>query len=468
MIHAPTIVWFRDDFRLADNPALLEAEKLHKPILCVVILDEAHLPGAAARWWLDRAIRSLDGDLRRMGGSLHVFRGPAGQVLTEIVSHTGADTVVWNRRYDLKGRETDTAIKAGLRAEGIAVHSFPGGLLHEPWRIRTRAGGQYKIFTAFWRGMRETHPTPFPPAPAPEKLAFAPLASPPAGLLPQQGDYGLLPTRPDWTGGLQEMWTPGEGEAHDRFAHFMRDGLDTYATARDFPAENASSRLSPFLRFGHVTAAQIWHGATEKGFPERFLMELAWRDFAWSLLFSAPDMATRNLRPEFDAMPWRDDPAGLARWQQGQTGYPLVDAGMRELWHTGWMHNRVRMVVASFLVKHLLIDWRQGEQWFADTLVDHDPASNPMNWQWNAGTGVDAAPYFRIMNPVLQSRKFDPHGAYIRRWVPELACLSDKAIHTPWETEIPRGYPAPIVDHRLARERALHAWKTMGSGAGQE
>ena len=378
----------------------------------------------------------------------------------EIIRRTGADTVLWNRRYDPIGRETDTVIKSELRSQGIMAHSFTGALLHEPWAIRTRSGGQYKIFTAFWRAMKAC-PTPFPPAPAPEKLTFASLSPMPDGLVVQKEEYGLLPTTYDWTGGLQAMWEPGEEAAHGQLSDFIENDLDTYATARDFPGQEATSRLSPFLRFGHITPAQIWHAATEKTYPEQFLAEVGWRDFAWSLLFVIPDMANRNLRPEFDAMPWRDDPVGLARWQKGQTGYPLVDAGMRELWHTGWMHNRVRMVVASFLVKHLLIDWRHGERWFADTLVDHDPASNPMNWQWSAGTGVDAAPYFRIMNPILQSRKFDPHGVYIRRWVPELSHLSDDAIHAPWETTLPRDYPPPVVDHRLARERALSAWKMI-------
>lgn len=425
-----------------------------------MILDDAHLPGAAVRWWLDGAIRSLDGALRKRGGALHVFRGGARDVLLEIIRRTGADTVLWNRRYDPIGRETDTVIKSELRSQGIMAHSFAGALLHEPWAIRTRSGGQYKIFTAFWRAMKAC-PTPFPPAPAPEKLTFASLLPMPDGLVVQKEEYGLLPTTYDWTSGLQAMWEPGEQAAHSQLSDFIENDLDTYATARDFPGQEATSRLSPFLRFGHITPAQIWHAATEKTYPEQFLAEVGWRDFAWSLLFVTPDMANRNLRPEFDAMPWRDDPAGLTRWQKGQTGYPLVDAGMRELWHTGWMHNRVRMVVASFLVKHLLIDWRHGERWFADTLVDHDPASNPMNWQWSAGTGVDAAPYFRIMNPILQSRKFDPHGVYIRRWVPELSHLSDDAIHAPWETALPRDYPLPVVDHRLARERALSAWKMI-------
>lgn len=451
-------MWFREDFRLADNPALRAAEKCGQPLFCIAILDEAHLPGAAARWWLHGALCSLDENLRRKGGALHVFRGPARAVLPTVVRITGADAVFWNRRYDPQGRETDTFLKTSLKDKGIPVRSFPGALLYEPWSIRTQSGSPYKIFTAFWRAARTQSPQ-LALHPAPEKLVFAP---PPANLGPlilKDSQYGLLPSKPDWAGGLRDTWSPGEDEACRLFSDFIQKYQENYDSTRDFPGKGTTSRLSPFLRFGHISPVRLWD-AVERGFcSEKFLAELGWREFAWSLLYSTPDLATRNLRPEFDAMPWRNDPVGLAAWQQGRTGYPLVDAGMRELWHTGWMHNRVRMVVASFLVKHLLIDWREGERWFADTLVDHDPASNPMNWQWSAGTGVDAAPYFRVMNPVLQSQKFDPQGDYIRLWVPELSYLSDRIIHTPWEAGGVRGYPSPIVDHREARVRALDAWK---------
>ncbi|NVN10969.1 cryptochrome/photolyase family protein [Nguyenibacter vanlangensis] len=460
MIQSPTIMWFREDFRISDNLALHEAERRGQPVLCIAVLDDDRLPGAAARWWLHGAIRSLDESLHKKGGALHVFRGPALKVLAAIVQATGAGAVFWNRRYDPQGRKTDTAVETMLNAKGITVRSFSGALLHEPWTVRTRSCQPYKIFTAFWRAARALPPAIFL-HPAPEKLVFARLSPALDHLTVKDMRYGLRPAHPDWAGGLHETWTPGEESARDRLAAFLQYDLARYAAERDFPAKDRTSRLSPFLRFGHLSPGRIWDAAMRGAYAEKFLTELGWREFAWSVLYSTPDMATRNLRPEFDAMPWRDSPGELAAWQQGRTGYPLIDAGMRELWHTGWMHNRVRMVAASFLVKHLLIDWREGERWFADTLVDHDPASNPMNWQWSAGTGVDAAPYFRIMNPLLQSRTFDPGGDYIRRWVPELAHLPADAIHAPWISGRPDNYPAPIVDHRMARERALKAWKTI-------
>ncbi|GBR01430.1 deoxyribodipyrimidine photolyase [Acetobacter oeni LMG 21952] len=385
---------------------------------------------------------------------------------------TGAQSIFWNRRYDLPGRQTDAAIKAELKNNGIAVHSHIGALLNEPWTVKTRSGAPFQVFKPFWREARELF-LPRSPLAVPSGLTFASLPAALSEVCFNPDNYSLRPDCPDWAVGLRETWIPGEEEAHALLDSFMSRDLTAYATSRDFPGENTSSHLSPYLRFGHITPAQVWHAVEEKAHRDseagaaKFLAELGWREFAWSLLFAHDDLATRNLRPAFDAMPWRKDGRALKAWQTGRTGYPLVDAGMRELWHTGWMHNRVRMVVASFLVKHLLIDWREGERWFADTLVDYDPASNAMNWQWNAGTGVESAPYFRVMNPVLQSQKFDPKGVYIRRWVPELASLPDEFIHTPWEAgetsgnESRQGYPSPIVDHREARDRALAAWRDL-------
>ena len=459
MTVSPTLVWFREDFRLADNQALYEAAQRGQPLICLFILDETTPMGAAAQWWLDGAIHALAADLRAKGGDLHVLRGPAQSVVETVVQATGAGAVFWNRRYDPHGRETDTGIKAGGGGRGGGAGSVAGAGRQERGTVRTQSGSQYKRVAALGRAAC-TWPVQAFVRPAPERRVFAaPVPALEALRVPPE-QYGLLPTTPDWAGGLRETWVPGEAQACAQLADFCQHDQADYAQTRDFPAKESTSGLSPFLRFGHVSPARVWESAQARPNPEKFLTELGWRDFAWSLLFETPDLASRNLRPEFDAMPWRTDPKGLAAWQHGQTGYPLVDAGMRELWHTGVMHNRVRMVVASFLVKHLLIDWREGERWFADTLVDYDPASNPMNWQWGAGTGVDAAPYFRIMNPVLQSRKFDPQGAYIRSWVPEIAHLSDKDIHTPWETGC-QGYVAPIVDHAMARARALAAWKAL-------
>ncbi|MBB2202935.1 FAD-binding domain-containing protein [Gluconacetobacter tumulisoli] len=467
----PIIVWFREDFRLSDNAALSAAVEKGHPVLCVFVLDAAAFPGGAARWWLDGALRALDAALRTHGGALHVLRGSAARLIPELAQCSGAAAVHWNRRYDPGGRAVDASLKGTLRQMGVAGHSFAGALLHEPWTVRTRTGTPFQMFTPFWRAACAVG-GPRPPLPAPSGFSFAEWPESFGENRVVAAGFGLLPVAPDWAAGLREEWTPGETAAQDGLTRFVTEDLAAYGRARDIPAAEGTSRLSPYLRFGHITPAQVRQAVLESGQEgTKFLAEIGWREFAWSLLFEHEDLTRRNLRSAFDALPWRTDPAGLRAWQAGRTGYPLVDAGMRQLWRTGWMHNRVRMVVASFLVKHLLIDWRQGEAWFADTLVDHDPASNPMNWQWNAGTGVDAAPFFRIMNPLLQSEKFDPEGDYIRRWVPELADVPAGMIHAPWAADagalgacgvvLGRDYPAPIVDHRQARARALAAWTAL-------
>ncbi|WP_291363983.1 cryptochrome/photolyase family protein [Acetobacter sp. UBA5411] len=474
MSTCPTIIWFREDFRLADNAALSAAARDGAPVLCITILEPEPQQGAAHDWWRDGAIRALDAALQEKGGRLHVLSGKAEDLVPALAKACNASAVHWNRRYDPTGRAIDTAINTQLKSTGTEAHSFSGTLLHEPWTIRTQADKPFQVFTPFWRAARKLG-DPRPPLPAPDTLKFAsfPKTDQFHSLPPEE--FNLLPTSPDWAAGFRETWEPGEKAAHERLALFVEDTLRGYSEERDYPAAEACSRLSPYLRFGHVTPAQLWHAAMQADASaqnkDKFLAELGWREFAWSILFEQANVATRSLRPEFDALPWRIDPKGLKAWQSGRTGYPLVDAGMRELWHTGWMHNRIRMVVASFLVKHLLIDWREGERWFVDTLVDHDPASNPMNWQWNAGTGVDAAPFFRIMNPILQSEKFDAEGEYIRRWVPELQRVPASMIHAPWAADqetlkacgvvLGRNYPHPIIEHKLARERALSVWKSF-------
>lgn len=479
---APVIVWFRDDLRLADNPALSHAVASGRPVLCLFVHDPqqafARALGGAVRWWLDGGLRALHADLARVGAGLHVACGDAATLVPRLVAQAGAAEIVWNRRYDPAGRETDTAIKAAVKEAGVAAHSFAAGVLHEPWTVRTRTGDAFRVYTAWWRAARAMG-DPLPPLPAPAHVP--PAARPAAWAEPCVGidALGLRPVAPDWAGGLRAAWRPGEEAARERLRDFVGGGLAGYADARDRPDLPATSRLSPDLRFGHVSPRQVWHeavmavrgtagqGAGEKDL-EKFLSELGWRDFAVSLLYAQPELVSANFRTEFDAMPWRDDARDLRAWQQGRTGYPIVDAGMRQLWQTGWMHNRVRMIVASFLTKHLLMDWRVGEAWFRDTLVDADIASNVANWQWVAGCGVDAAPYFRVFNPVLQAQKFDPDGAYVRRWVPELARLPTSCVHAPWTCDPAiRGrvaYPAPIVDLQGGRARALAAWKGL-SGA---
>jgi deoxyribodipyrimidine photo-lyase len=467
---APTILWFRDDLRLTDNAALAAAAKRDAPLVCLYVFDEdsTRAPGGAARWWLAQSLRALDAQLHKLGQRLVLRRGPALRIISAIAKDSGASHVYWNRRYEQSGAKADDAVIASLKALGVSGGTFAGNVLAEPQTISSSSGGPMRVFTPFWKKLRAMG-DPRGPVAAPKSLpAATALAS------DRLEDWKLEPAKPDWAGGLRETWTPGAAAAHDRLHDFL-DTVSGYADARDLPSKSTTSRLSPHLRFGEISAVEVFHAAcfaADSGASprdiEKFLSELGWREFSWHLLHHFPSLAKNNLQERFDAFPWRSDDKALRAWQRGQTGYPIVDAGMRELWQTGWMHNRVRMVVASFLVKHLLIDWREGERWFWDTLVDADPANNPASWQWVAGSGADAAPYFRIFNPVLQGEKFDAAGEYARRWVPEIAKLPDRFIHRPWDAspleladaEIKLGttYPHPIVDHAAARKRALAAF----------
>ncbi len=478
----PAIVWFRDDLRLADNEALSAACAGGGPVLCIHILDEASAGlrprGGAARWWLHHSLAALGHAIAARGGRLDLFHGAAGEIVPALARAAGAGAAFWTRRYGRAEIAVDSALKTLLADAGIKAQSFKGQLLHEPWEVKKGDGGGFKVFTAYERAARAL-PAPGGPVAAPVRIPAAPYpAGAPAPVSLAQ--LGLAPRKPDWAGGLKGAWTPGENGARNRLAAFIETGLEDYAESRDGPARERVSRLSPHLRFGEISPRQIVAAIREadarnlevaRG-ADKFLSEIGWREFNYHLLFSHPDAATVNLQSRFDTMPWRDPPADeLAAWRRGRTGYPLVDAGMRELWATGYMHNRVRMVAASFLVKHLLIDWRIGEQWFWDTLCDADPANNPLNWQWIAGSGTDAAPYFRIFNPVAQGEKFDASGEYVRRWVPQLGGLPDKWIHKPWlasenalrEAGVALGqtYPRPIVDHAKARARALEAFEKV-------
>ncbi|WP_186115980.1 cryptochrome/photolyase family protein [Burkholderia gladioli] len=471
------IVWFRDDLRVTDNPALVRAAESGRPFVCVYVLErEGTRPlGGAARWWLDGALRSLDASLAGHGGRLLVLEGDERETIAALAEELDAGAVYWNRRYDGIARETDGALKRSLKEAGIEAESFNGALLREPWELQTGSGGAFQVFTAYWRAALKSGDVSAPLA-EPSTWRFHALPASLARRALKIDALGLLPTRPDWAGGLREAWVPTEEAALELLERFLDKKIRGYGEARDRPDRPATSRLSPYLRFGQLSARQVWHaamaaaregGAAVAADIEKFVSELGWREFDTSLLYHFPELPTRNYRERFDTMPWRDDEAGFTAWCRGRTGYPLVDAGMRELWTTGWMHNRVRMVVASFLIKHLLIDWRAGERWFWDTLVDADIANNSANWQWVAGCGADAAPYFRIFNPVTQGRKFDPEGDYVRRWVPELARLPADAIHEPWRAKpivleaagvvLGQTYPEPIVDHDAARQRALGA-----------
>jgi deoxyribodipyrimidine photo-lyase len=409
--------------------------------------------------------------IEKLGGRLILRRGSAAEELAALVTVTGARTVHFTRRYEDWAVAQEYAVKQAVEAAGGSVRRFGGNLLFEPDSIRSKEDKPYRVFSPFWRACLAA-PPPRQPLQAPRTIP-APNAVPRSDKLE---DWGLLPTRPDWAGGLRTTWTPGEAGARERLDDFFEDRLARYAAQRDEPAAEASSRLSPHLHFGEISPHQAYWAASFAADAEprlqrtaaKFASEIGWREFSYHLLAQVPDLAVAPLRPEFRDFPWTSDRSHLAAWQRGATGYPLVDAGMRELWQTGWMHNRVRMVAASFLVKHLLIPWQEGEAWFWDTLVDADAANNAASWQWVAGCGADAAPYFRIFNPVMQSAKFDSEGAYVRRYVPELAKLPDAHVHAPWEApddllaaagvELGVTYPRPIVDHKVARDRALAAY----------
>jgi deoxyribodipyrimidine photo-lyase len=466
-----SIVWLRDDLRLDDNPALIGAAALGLPLTVVYVLDEESEGirplGGATRWWLHHSLAALAAGLEAKGQRLILRRGPAEDVIQQLATETNARHLFWNRRYGLPERTVDANVKAWAGDNGIEASSYQANLLFEPWTIRTGAGGPYKVFTPFWRACLASGDLRDPlqaPQALPRPVEYA--AMPPGDEL---RNWRLLPSSPDWSGGLAADWQPGEKGARHRLEKFLDGPSEEYGTGRNVPGVEGTSRLSPHLRFGEVSPFRVWRQIRRR-FPHEipadvaiFRSELGWREFCWHLLYTNPDLATRNFRPDFDRFGWetpaRDE---LAAWQQGRTGYPFVDAGMRQLWQTGWMHNRVRMAAASFLVKNLLADWRIGEQWFWDTLVDADAASNPANWQWVAGSGADASPYYRIFNPVTQSKKFDAGGQYLRRYLPELAELDAKAIHEPWKAGVElAGYPEPLVDLPESRERALAAYQRL-------
>ncbi len=438
------------------------------------ILDEASEGfrplGGAQRWMLHQALSALDARLGILGARLILRRGPAAEVFHEVLSQSGAAAVYWNRRHSQPAIRVDRDLKAGLIANGIEAKSYLANLLHEPSVVKTGDGCPYRVYSPFWRAFERMGP-PRPPLPAPASLNGFDGAIPSLSL----DELSLLPLAPDWAGGLREAWRGSEDAAHAMLADFVANGLKGYADGRDLPAQAHVSRLSPYLRFGILSPYQAWEASGAGNAPprdvEKFRKELGWREFSWHLLHHYPDLGWRNFDSRFDDFPWRSQGPEVHAWQRGMTGYPMVDAGMRELWATGYMHNRVRMIVASFLVKHLMVDWRVGENWFWDTLVDGDLANNAASWQWVAGCGADAAPYFRIFNPIVQGEKFDPSGTYVRKWLPELARVPDRFIHKPWDApreilaaagvELGKNYPVPLVEHAAAREKALQAFESL-------
>lgn len=478
----PLIVWLRQDLRLADNPALSRAiedsEKSGQKILPVYILDDkaaAAWPiGSAQKWALHHALAGLQEKL-----PIYLRRGDSLKILQQVIAETGATAIYWNRRYEKWAVDQDIQIKEALKNDGLECHSFNGRLLLEPWEIQNGKKEPYRVFTPYWRMMQQILGKS-PPLVYPGHKKHPVVINGPKG--DKLEDWKLLPTKPNWANGFEQQWQISEAAAHKMLANFIDDSLAHYTNERDFPAIEATSRLSPYLALGLISPRQIWlevmtameDGRISPGAhhqAEAFLRQIAWREFSYHLLFYFPHSADKALYPKYDAFPWRYSAKEFDLWKTGQTGYPLVDAGMRQLWQTGWMHNRVRLVVASFLVKHLLIKWQDGAAWFWDTLIDADLANNAMGWQWTAGSGADASPYFRIFNPITQSEKFDAKGDYIREFIPELAGLPDKYLHAPWTApgdilakagvELGKTYPKPMVDHAPARARALEALKGM-------
>ena len=476
------LVWFRQDLRLSDHRPLTAALEGAERILAVYVHDmqaaARWAPGGAALWWLHHSLASLGRAIERAGGMLVLRRGDASSIIPDLARRTGAHAVHCGLAHEPWLRMLDGKVAEQLAQAGIAFHAHRVATLFDLGRIRTGTGGIYGVYTPFARACRAL-PDPEPPLPQPAHLPMPPgLRAEDLGGERLQ-DWRLLPTRPDWAGGLRGAWQPGEQGADARVRAFLADHLDGYGVSRDLPGdEDGTSRLSPHLHWGEISPVQVWHaaraaqenretgrkpggqeGQARSGF-ETFQGELLWHEFAAYLLRNHPEMPEQPLRAAFRKLRWRRNEAELRAWQQGRTGIPIVDAGMRQLWHTGWMHNRVRMIAASFLVKHLLLSWQDGEAWFWDTLVDADLATNSASWQWIAGCGTDAQPFFRIFNPLTQSRKFDPRGNYIRRWVPELAALPDRFLHAPWEaSDIPAGYPRPVVALDAGRDRALAAFR---------
>ena len=473
-----SLYWFRDDLRLTDLPGLTAAASAG-PVVPVFIRDpdlgEDWRIGSASQWWLHHSLAALQHSLAEQGLDLILRSGKTVEVLTRLAQEVDTTTVYCSRHYQPWSENLEKNLKDSLSETGVTLRRYPGTLLHEPEDVATGGGTPFKVFTPFWRACNR-RPEPATPLPAPSLSAHAIHV-----VSEELCDWQLTPTAPNWAYGWNDLWHPGEIGAQGALNTFLAEHVQNYGDGRDIPSEPSTSKLSPYLRYGNISPRQVWHAAQSASLsrPEasesinKFLSEIGWREFCYHLLYHFPTMPDEAFNSKFNFFPWGDDHERLQAWQKGLTGYPIVDAGMRELWQTGFMHNRVRMVVASFLTKHLLLSWRAGEAWFWDCLLDADLASNACSWQWVGGSGADASPYFRIFNPIAQGEKFDKAGGYTRRWVPELAGLPDKYLHKPWEAPedvlsecgvtLGKTYPHPIVDHKTAREEALSAYATLKS-----
>jgi deoxyribodipyrimidine photo-lyase len=475
---SPIILWHRQDLRVDDLPALHAAAATGRPIVPCFILDDESpgqwRPGGASRWWLHHSLAALGQQWDQLGTPLVLRRGPANRELARLVEETSAEMVVCSRHYEPWAVSLEETLHEEMARWGVTLKRYSGSLLFEPETNLNGSGKPYRVFTPFWK---QCLARPHPPAPrqAPAQVTQFP------GDLPSDAlsDWELTPRKPDWAAHWSELWQPGSAGARNAMANFFSDKVGDYSEGRDRPAKQSTSRLSPHLHYGELSPRQVWHAAQSyraanpglEGEVDKFLSELGWREFSYHLLFHFPTIPEKAFKPSFREFPWLGNTELLGKWERGQTGYPLVDAGMRELWNTGYMHNRVRMIAASFLTKHLLLPWQWGARWFMDTLVDADLANNSCGWQWVAGSGADASPYFRIFNPITQGHKFDGEGAYVRQWLPELADLPDKYLFSPWEAPpavlsqagvvLGTHYPHPLVDHKSARESALNAYAVI-------
>lgn len=468
------IIWFRKDLRLSDNPALFEACKQGE-ILPVYILeddDNGWSIGEAQKWWLYNSLKKLKSDLSNYKAELILRKGKPLSIISQLVKDTKSDAVFWNRCYEPNSIQRDKKIKKQLKNIGVEVKSFAANLLFEPWKVTNQSGNYFKVFTPFWKNCILNH--------SPRSLYSRPNIRPHKVQLKSEDieSWRLIPTKPDWSEKFNDYWVPGENSSQSLLSEFIKKNIAKYVTDRDIPGIKGTSKLSPYLHFGEISPHQIWYKVKDYhnmnvlgNGVDKYLSEIGWREFSYHLLYHNPTLPSQEFNPKFQKFPWQFDADNLAKWQKGMTGYPIVDAGMRELWNTGWMHNRVRMIVASFLTKHLLISWQEGAKWFLDTLLDADLANNSAGWQWVAGCGADASPYFRIFNPIMQGTKFDVTGEYIRKWIPELAEVPNKYIHSPWEAskellksskvELGITYPKPIIDHPIARNRALELYSKL-------